>query len=764
MKKKDQYEGLFVISDQDSKKTAKTKTQSGNPSGFKMPDFKMPEFKIKHVSRQEPDRFVRSSGNTTTKTKKPKNRKAKTSRGSEGKPKTQKTLSIILALSVVLLFLVIIGVAYFTGATKAASDAKILKSSIKQSVTYLKNGDADNADLCISEAEKAIINLRIDLNESKWKVATHIPFAGKNIKEDLDTAAKAVDIADEATQNILKPAASYIRQTGKISLDGISIDKMGPETAAQLYPICDLIDEVGPSAEKVSNDLAALPLFHTGMLENQLASYRDMNQLAQTLIPAAESASTDILRPAADVMTTVSFSDLKTESGLDTNVLRAYLALENTVEPYIVDICDQVLTNPVFQSNPDQYKDLNTTLVHLMSIIYEVDTYKPFINLLIGNGEDRTFVVVAQNSAEMRACGGFPGSIGVATVRDGIFEFGDFQSVKNVLPDYHAEGIEISDIENDMFLSTWYGNNPRRASCNPHFPRAAELWAASYEEYNEVPVDGVISLTPHIIQRLLAVTGPVTLSNGKTIDSTNALEYLQRQIYIDYFSSLGNTEANDITDSLFAETADTVYKKLFENINKDSLLQLLAIVEESSEDRVFMMWMKDPVSQSIIENIGMDGALNSDPTAPEVAVFFSVNDANKLGPYMDYRVSLGTGLKNADGTITYPVTVTITNTIDDETLRIGEGNDYILANVYGGSMNTLPYFFAPAGGTISNIQNDAGIEITVDTYDDLQVGYNRGFLIDPGVTYTFTFDVTTAKGVTLKPKIITQPLIANAST
>lgn len=755
MKKKDQYEGLFVISDEDSKKSAKSKTQSGNSAGFKMSDFK-----IKHVSRQEPNRFVLSDSDTKTK-KTTKNKKIKTSRNSQGTPKTQKTLSVILALSVVLLLVVIIGIAYFTGATKAASDAKILKSSLKQSVTYLKNGDPDNADLCISEAEDAIANLRIDLNESKWKAATHIPFAGKNIKEDLDTAAKAVDIAEEATQNILKPASSYIRQSGKISLDNISIDTMGPETASQLYPICDLIDEIGPSAQRVSDDLAALPEFHTGLLEDQLASYREMNQLAQTLIPAAESASTDILRPAADVMNTISFSEFRNEKGIDTKVLRTYLALETAVEPYIVDICEQLLTNPVIVTNPDQYEDLNNTLVHLMSVIYEIETYKPFINLIIGNGEDRTLVVVAQNSAEMRACGGFPGSIGVATVRDGIFEFGDFQGVGKVIPDHHAKDIDISDVENDMFLSDWYGNNPRRASCNPHFPRAAELWAAAYEEYNDVSVDGVISLTPHIIQRLLTVTGPVTLSNGKTIDSTNALEYLQRQIYIDYFTADDSSNANDITDSLFAETADTVYKKVFENINKETLLQLLTIVKESSEDRVFMLWMKDPTSQAIVESLCMSGSLNTDPASPEVGVFFSVNDANKLGPYMDYTVTMGAGTKNEDGTITYPVTVTYTNAIDEETLRIGEGNAYVLASDYGGSMNTLPYFFGPAGGSISNIQNDADVTISEDEYLGLEVGYNRGFLVDPGVTVTFTFDVTTAPGVTIRPTIVTQPLLTD---
>ena len=594
MKSKDQYAGKFVITDDSfsNKETKKTVTVK----------------KTKHV------------------------------KPNDGSKKTKVIKNTLYVLSAVVLVFVILGIIGIIMSHKSISDAKLLKTSIKQSVECLKNGDADAADAHIARAESAISDLREDLDEDKWKTAVGVPFLGKVIAEDLDTARKTVDIADRATENILKPASSYIRETGKIEFDSLSLKDMGPDMAEKIYGICDIIDAVGPEAEIVVNEINDLPKFNFGIVENEVASYRDLVDKGGFLVPLLVSASPEVLRPAADTMNQYPYEELKTEDGLNAELIVAYLDLEDKIEPHIVNICEQVLNSSLISEEPDKYHDLSIQLFDLTTTMYELKTYKPLLRFIFGNGEDRTFILMAQNCAEMRACGGFPGSIGAATVRDGVFEFGDFTSIYDVMPFYHASSITITEEEKRIFLEDWYGEFPIRATCNPHFPRCAEVFAAAYEQYNNTEVDGVISLTPHIIQRLLRITGPVTLSNGYTLDTDNAVGYLQRQIYFDYFTSNAITNSNDISDAIFAETAETVYKKLFENINKESIKELFSIITESGEDRVFMMWMKDPDSEQVIVDLGLSGSLNYDPKSPQMAVFYSVNDANKLGPYFDYSV------------------------------------------------------------------------------------------------------------------------------
>ena len=74
-------------------------------------------------------------------------------------------------------------------------------------------------------------------------------------------------------------------------------------------------------------------------------------------------------------------------------------------------------------------------------------------------------------------------------------------------------------------------------------------------------------------------------------------------------------------------------------------------------------------------------------------------------------------------------------------------------------MGSLIYFYAPAGGKVSGFKNNAKVKVTIEKYKDLQLGYGNLFKLYPGKPITFTYTVTTAPGVTKKPKVMTQPLI-----
>ena len=63
---------------------------------------------------------------------------------------------------------------------------------------------------------------------------------------------------------------------------------------------------------------------------------------------------------------------------------------------------------------------------------------------------------------------------------------------------------------------------------DPDFERVGSIRAHSYESRNGIHVDGVISLTPVIIQKILKYTGGVTLSDGTELNGDNATKVLQK--------------------------------------------------------------------------------------------------------------------------------------------------------------------------------------------------------------------------------------------
>ena len=122
---------------------------------------------------------------------------------------------------------------------------------------------------------------------------------------------------------------------------------------------------------------------------------------------------------------------------------------------------------------------------------------------------------------------------------------------------------------------------------------------------------------------------------------------------------------------------------------------------------------------------------------------------------------MGKGELNKDGSMSYDVTVELSNTIDDETLDLGRYNGYITSTKYGGNMKSVIYFFAPAGGKADSFKNDAPYNLRVKKtkYNGLEVGYASEFFVYPGMTIVFNYTVTTAPGVTKKPSISVTPTL-----
>ena len=373
--------------------------------------------------------------------------------------------------------------------------------------------------------------------------------------------------------------------------------------------------------------------------------------------------------------------------------------------------------------------------------------YIPLLNAFAGEGEDRFYLLVAQNSAEIRAAGGFPGAVGSIEIVDGVLKIEDFLNPNSYF--WPKIGREKGyTYEEKLFFGadltyTW------DAEYIPHFPRVAAIWSAAFEEMSYFPPDGIISLTPSIIQDLLKLFGDVQLTDELTLNGENATKMLQHDIYATVYARGENVNSKS-ADSLFADTVEKTMERIVEHFKTagkkeqlSDLLALLDIFQSHVEDRTVMLWFYEEEEQRICEQLGCDGGLNRDPEKPEAGIYFTGIIPSKLGWWLDIEPSFSKKSVNDDGSATYDVHVLFRNNFTYEELpslsRYIYGADH---GIYHANIQ----LFAPAGGTISEFRCEPEVLFRYGEYNGIPLVY-LSYSLRPRGEFALDYQLTTAPGV-----------------
>ena len=466
---------------------------------------------------------------------------------------------------------------------------------------------------------------------------------------------------------------------------------------------------------------------------------------ADTLVDVIVNASDDVLKPGVEVMKQYPLSQLKSGDGFRVDTINAYLDYLEKIEPEIEDMTSSISHVNVTFSKSENISKYVDKLNSLTASYKENGKYIQLFREFIGDGSDKMYLVAAQNSSEIRASGGFPGSVGTVRIENGVMSIGDFQTVYKVLSERVPESVQVTEHEKTIF-SSWMRLS-RDVCYNPDFERVGSIWAHAYESRNGIHVDGVISLTPVIIQKVLKCTGGVTLSDGTQLNGDNATKVLQKELYYKYLSNRTDTNmsnANDYVDALFAETAKLVMSKFVSEFDYKMISQYAQIFTDGGKDRTILMWMEDEKAQTYVREAGCSGGLNHDKEHPQAGVYFSCSYASKMGWFINLDTQIGDSVVNTDGSRTYDMTVVMSNAIvKNDIYKAGE---YILGAQNGGIKGFI-HLFAPEGGTISDITTSNSMKMVLDEYEGLQLAYNLDFVVYADKPITIKYKVTTAPGV-----------------
>ena len=476
----------------------------------------------------------------------------------------------------------------------------------------------------------------------------------------------------------------------------------------------------------------------------------------QTLGSVAVDLVNDALVPVADSVAGMKLSELMVDGAINVGLIQAVSGSLSDAAPVIQTSIEQIASLP-----PAHIPQLADVLERVQGPVSEaqglIGQIQPILDVLpqmLGaDGQTRTYLVIAQNNSELRATGGLPGSWGTITISDGVISMGEFQTI------LHQEGLEVPITDEERAaIATNMNTDPAQVNCTADFTRVGQLARDYWSQAGLGDVDGVIAIDPLFLQRLLALTGGFTAPDGKVVDGTNAAQVLLSDTYWMY----GND--GDAQDEYFAAVAALAFEQVMNNLGEAGMTDLWGVIDQSGKDGRLLVWMANEQEESVMVDLGLSGRLGSDPSTPVLGVYFNDDTYSKISWYASANTTVGEGVKNADGTTTYDVTTTLTNTITPDTAASApvyiSGTNEAKRDVT--DMLDFVFFYAPAGGTISDFQVSEGAlfedyGIAEATLSGLQVLRMRTHL-RAGETATFTYKVTVSADAVEPLAVRTTPL------
>ena len=404
----------------------------------------------------------------------------------------------------------------------------------------------------------------------------------------------------------------------------------------------------------VAGEVTALTAESEAIVQSPLWDAASTIPLVGVNVAAVKSATEatnilvrDAMPPALQLLGTAQIDKLKVEGGgINLDPFRSAIDVLPEVGGAIADAQAHVASIDRRELLPvvdDAIGELMDVMQEAGPALEMVEQYLPTLLQLAGAEGPRTYLVVFQNNAELRATGGNAATSAVISVDNGKIEMREDEATAY----YHLAGVN-GWLEHPMPESTLamyehdfdvYAQNYTRT---PDFPTSAGMFRSLWQTNVGGDIDGVIAIDPVVLANLLVATGPITLSDGSELNSENVVKALLSDSY-ERFGKDGLA-----ADAYFAEVAS----KAFEMIASGSWepMTMIEQLQKSVDEQRIYAWFPREAEEAISTELNLDGALTVDNTkTTQVGAFINNASYSKLEFYLSTKTDVTCDPNRAHG-------------------------------------------------------------------------------------------------------------------
>jgi len=236
---------------------------------------------------------------------------------------------------------------------------------------------------------------------------------------------------------------------------------------------------------------------------------------------------------------------------------------------------------------------------------------------------DQSYIVILQNSDELRATGGFLGSFFILETQNGQILPPQIQDI--YVPDGQFKGFVEAPSGLSEYLSSGKGLRLPDANWWPNFSDSAEQMLYFFENVENKKYQGVISVNLNVAEQLLNLTGEIYLPDYDTYVNQDNFAQIARADRNEFFP--GSQEKANFLNHFFK-----MFKLKLGQIVEDNPKEIIILGEKLLKNKDVQLYSRDPVIAEVLQRRNLDGSMHNNQGLYYFLVESNVgiNKANRL--------------------------------------------------------------------------------------------------------------------------------------
>lgn len=267
------------------------------------------------------------------------------------------------------------------------------------------------------------------------------------------------------------------------------------------------------------------------------------------------------------------------------------------ISPLLAEIDYEIL--------PDAYQVLFLTWQennkYFVSLLGDLNQTLTWLQKVLGNDRPQRYLLVFQNSNELRATGGFMGSFALMDINDGIIESIDLPGGGLYDLGGQLKEFVIAPYPHQLLGSRWQIWD---ANWWPDWPMTAQKISWFYEKTGGPSVDGIFAINSRVIKDLVEIFGPIELPDyNKTLTHLNVVTALQHAVEFEY-----DREENK-PKQILADLLPILIQKMY-SLESEQLLEFGSMISTQLREGDIQLYFEDDVMNSFVEQKDWSGSIS----------------------------------------------------------------------------------------------------------------------------------------------------------